>query len=309
MRVYAFIIGLKTLQVTRISFFFKKELSYKKLRRKKTNKTVENNSTIDRSFQRMNSVFMGRQNPIFGNRSNFKTPAPILGFQGPQTNRVNGHTSLKYVNQEMKKNLLNRRKSRLLLNQNLGIYSTGISNPEFTTNQELGMKKETLFISKDNSQRESVKSQNLSKQSSNEMVEAKDKSLNTTLNISKIDGSLQYGLYTIVEEDKSILNKSRVSLSTKKEQKLSNGKIKQRVISLLGGDAVFNDSEVDSNGFQTSSLLKNINIMNDFMPVKIKPNPDYIESSIYDPFSSEEEEEENNRKTALKIKSNSIGEK
>ena len=74
--------------------------------------------------------------------------------------------------------------------------------------------------------------------------------------------------------------------------------IRDRIKSLSGGDG-FTESEGDSGNFQTSSLLKNINIQNDFIS---KPNnltkpetKDYIESSIYDPFSSSEEAD--NRKS------------
>ena len=116
--------------MTRISFHFKKENSYPNFNRKKTSKTTENAPIINQNFQRMNSVFISRNEskmPFGGlpsfqnvNRIGFNSSKNSMGLHRPPQQ--------KYVNKEMKKNLLNRRKSRFLLNRNFGIYSNGKLN-------------------------------------------------------------------------------------------------------------------------------------------------------------------------------------
>jgi hypothetical protein len=201
----------------------------------------------------------------------------------------------------MKKNLLNRRKSRLLLNQNFGIYSNGKGLiKEFDISENSSLKNQDTNVSKSNP------NSNRNSKPENKVEAKKDQKENVdfsqvpSINISKNEGNLQLGLYTIVEEDKSIVHKSRASLSGKKERKNSNKKNFMRNNSVSGGENTLTESDQDSISFHTSSLLKNINIKCDFpsnqLTLKKVESADYIESSIYNPLSSSEEEDERERR-------------
>lgn len=146
-----------------------------------------------------------------------------------------------------------------------------------------------------NSQRNSQMGNSAEDNAVKEGGPAKDTSQHSSIKISKNEGNLQLGLYTIVEEDKSILNKSRISLSNKKK-KSSKKQTMPNITSQSMCEGTLNESEAESIGFQTSSLLKNINIKPDFLSKKLSNKPmkisDFIESSIYDPHSSDEEEQQ-----------------
>lgn len=129
------------------------------------------------------------------------------------------------------------------------------------------------------------------------------------LNIRGSADKLQFGLYTIVEEDKSQLNRSRISETNGKDslkvnkfgqafglsnQSVNNSK-KTSCMNFSNKDSSCpNISESLSTSLKTGSLLKNINLKNDFSMNNLEElhlpanheNSDYIVSSIYDPQTS-----------------------
>ena len=123
------------------------------------------------------------------------------------------------------------------------------------------------------------------------------KSDDNMLNIKKDHDSLQLGLYTIVEEDKSQLNRSRLSDLTKME---SVKKSKMNLLYFQTGEEskVFGSNMPSINesiDYKANSLLNNINIQHDFLKGKRliaagkSRSNDFVESSIYEPYSSDEE--------------------
>lgn len=132
MRLYTFIIGLKTLQIVRFSFQFRKEVMNSEFHRKKTLISSKVFKRED-SLTRWNSNFSSNMKQMtdknkYATWANKKTQSFVHPFaMGTQISKIRGSRKRHsvYVNEDIKKNFIERNKSKLEEIQNFGIYSNG----------------------------------------------------------------------------------------------------------------------------------------------------------------------------------------
>lgn len=186
----------------------------------------------------------------------------------------------KFINEDLKKIILKRKKTKALNNQNLN-GSDNMTN--ILENDELMPSFNEIDYS--------MNSPNMNENDLEEFC-VKEESImyDNTLSVQKNSKNLTLGLYTIVEEDKSQLNKSRLSDMTKldstknSKRKIFKFKNKAKRIS----DSTSNNLKKESN---QNNILFNINIKKDFSTILNKQSDqdseeEFDEINIYDPDSS-----------------------
>lgn len=132
MRLYTFIIGLKTLQIVRFSFQFRREVMNNDFQRKKTlissHKARDNGSVNCRNSNFSSILKQMTDKAGYSAWTNKRVQSFVHPFaMGTQISKVrgSGRRHSVYVNADIKKNFIERNKSKLEETKNFGIYSNG----------------------------------------------------------------------------------------------------------------------------------------------------------------------------------------
>lgn len=185
------------------------------------------------------------------------------------------NNSRTFINENLKTTMLKRRKSKIQQLKNSDIYSNGNNLIPSENNSDKSSQDQIENSVKSHRTKESIQ-----EATEEELLKSNHKN---TLSTSKKDVVL--GLYTILEEDKSQLNRSRVSDVTKIDS-INNEYLK----SLDANKKFYQSSEssvqISQKRSKKNSFIFNINIKNDFSIASENKSEEYEEINIYDPNSS-----------------------